>query len=192
MFCTHFLSTHHFPFPSSKKHHLCQPPNHKSSGLSQSWSSSSSLFPASTWHPHTLTPDLLGLYESSLCCFFSFVVPSDSMCSIPPQSPLPLPTSPIRVLQSASVSLHWMTAPWGSHSSPSETGLDKSVMPLEPPRPFALSVTVIRTANQVHSKSPSFSKQPPVSEPCGSKRSGTLVPVLFSVHPKLEEGGGEE
>lgn len=107
-------------------------------------------------------------------------------------SPLPPPTSPIRVLQSASVSLHWMTAPWGSHSSPSETGLDKSVMPLEPPRPFALSVTVIRTANQVHSKSPSFSKQPPVSEPCGSKRSGTLVPVLFSVHPKLEEGGGEE
>lgn len=65
-------------------------------------------------------------------------------------------------------------------------------MPLEPLHTFALSVNVIRTANQAHSKFPSFSKHPPAPEAYGSKRSATLVPVIFSVQIRRGRGKGRE
>ena len=69
--------------------------------------------------PCTAISTPLGLYESRLCCFFPFVAPSDSMCSIPPHSPPPISFSFANLFNQglSSVSFHRMSAPWGSHPS---------------------------------------------------------------------------
>ena len=155
-FCIHYLSTHHLPFTSSK-HHLCQSTNHRSSGLCQPWSSSSSL-------PCWNLPHATALYKSCLSCFF--LCCSFWECSIPPYS-LPVSSSLVRALPSASFSFYWRFAPWASHPSLYDIliryGLYQAATPSEYPQIFALTIRMLReTETRSTASLPnSFSKQPP-------------------------------
>lgn len=118
-----FFSPHIISLSPLQKVSFHHPPNPKSSGLSQPWSSSPSLFLAEHTalrepHLHSMVHMNLGSAASfSLLLLLPACAPFHLTLLL--GSPFPLPPSSDR----ASVSFHWMSAPWKSHPSVCEMRL---------------------------------------------------------------------